>query len=377
MALVPKSDFEGLDGLTHLAAGGETPPLMMQGPAVQRWLAVKGRGPDGAALRNDTLARLKGRAARVFGVTAGEIALASSAGEAMSQVALSVDLREGDNVVLEDVEFRSASLPWVGLRRRGVEVRVIEHAAWAPDERAFRDAVDARTRAIVTSQVSYLTGIQHNLEALRAIADSVGALLVSDATHAAGAVPVPGRLCDFTVSATYKWILGCQGVALLAWNRERVPELSPAISGWRSADDWQGTGSPLAVAWKPTAERLEPGNPPWPALFYLDEGIGYLLDAGIDRIAAHVAALSAEVNTRLRRLELDVATPAAPAFRAGNNCFGTPDPEGIADRLFRDYRVLVSGYSGRIRISTHLYNDIEDVDRLFAALEQMMGAGVR
>jgi cysteine desulfurase/selenocysteine lyase len=376
MALVPKTDFEALDQLTHLAAGGEAPPLKTQAAAVQRWLDVKGRGPDGAALRTGTLNRLKARAADVFGMTPAEIALASSAAEAMSQVALSVAIDEGDNVVVQDVEFRSASLPWIGLARRGVEVRVIKHADWTPDESAFRAAVDSRTRAIVTSQVNYLTGIQHNLEALRALADRSGALLVVDATHAAGAVPVPGRLCDFAVTATYKWILGCQGVALLAWNRERVPELAPAISGWRSAGDWQGVGDPLDLVWKETAERLEPGNPPWPSLFYLDEGIGYLVNLGIDRIAAHIAPLSAEVNARLRRMELDVATPADPAYRAGNNCFWTPDPEGITERLFRDHHVLVSGYSGRIRISTHLYNDMDDVDRLFAALEQVLGVRV-
>ena len=376
MALVAKADFEGLDSLTHLAAGGETPPLKTQGATLERWLALKGRGPD-RGVRADTLARLKSRAADLFGVTTDEVAIASSAAEAMSQVALSVELREGDNVVMQDVEFRSASLPWIGWAKRGVEIRVIKHAGWTPDESAFRTAVDSRTRAIVTSQVNYLTGIQHNLEALRTIADSVGAMLVSDATHAAGAVPVPGRLCDFTISATYKWILGCQGIALLVWNRERVPELAPAIAGWRSAEDWQGGAGPTEISWKPTAERLEGGNPPWPQVFYLDEGVGYLLNTGIDRIAAHLGPLSAEVNARLRHLELDVATPADPAFRAGNNCFWTPDPEGIADRLLREHRVLVSGYSGRIRISTHLYNDAEDVDRLFAALEQVMGAGVR
>ena len=252
MALVSKADFEGLDRLTHLAAGGETPPLKTQGATLERWLALKGRGPD-RGVRADTLARLKSRAADLFGVTPDEIAIASSAAEAMSQVALSAELREGDNVVMQDVEFRSASLPWIGWAKRGVDIRVIKHADWTPAEAAFRAAVDSRTRAIVTSQVNYLTGIQHNLEALREIADSVGAMLVSDATHAAGAVPVPGRLCDFTISATYKWILGCQGIALLVWNRERVPDLAPAIAGWRSAEDWQGGAGPTEISWKPTA----------------------------------------------------------------------------------------------------------------------------
>jgi cysteine desulfurase/selenocysteine lyase len=377
MALVPKTDFEGLETVTHLAAGGETPPLRTQAAALRAWVDVKGRGPAGGTVRADTLARVRAGAAAVFGVTPDEVAIASAADEAMSQAALSLPLEAGDNVVLEDVEFRSASLPWAGLARRGVELRVIRHARWTPAEAAFRAAVDGRTRAVVASQVSYLTGVHHNLEALRAIADGVGAWLVVDATHAAGAVAVPGRLADFTVAATYKWLLGCQGVALLVWNRERVAEVEPAISGWRSVQDGEETRGPLQVGWKPTAERLEPGNPPWPSLFYLEDGLRYLLAQGIERIERHIAPLSEAVNGHLRRMELDVATPADPAFRAGINCFWTADPEGIAARLFADHRVLVSGYSGRVRISTHLYNDEDDLDRLFDALTQVMGARAR
>ena len=370
-ALAAKSDFLGLESLAHLAAGGETPPLATQPATLQQWVAKKGLGPDGGAERTATLTRLRERAAALFGVTAAEIALASSAGEAMSQVALSVELQPGDNVVMQDVEFKSASLPWVGLRRRGVEIRVIKHADWTPEEAHFGAAVDGRTRVLVTSQVNYLTGIHHNMEALRALADRSGAYLVNDATHAAGAVTVPGRLCDFTVSACYKWILGCQGIAFLVWNRERVPQLEPAITGWRSATDMFGTESPLAAVWHDSAQRLEAGNPPWAQVFYQEEGLRYLLDLGIERISAHNLALSDEVNARLRHLELNVATPADPRFRAGNNCFWTADPEGVQERLFRDHRVLISGYSGRVRISTHIYNDEEDVNQLFTALKKV------
>ena len=376
MPLAPREDFVGLETVAHLAAGGETPSLKTQAAAVARWVAIKGIGPDATAERNGALARVRANGAALLGLRPDEVAVLTSAAEAMSQVALSLPLGEGDNVVVQDVEFRSASLPWTGLRRRGVEIRVVPHADWGPDEPAFRAAVDGRTRAIVTSQANYLTGVVHNLEALRELADSVGAWLVSDATHAAGAVPVPGRLCDFTVTATYKWQLGCQGVALLGWNRERVPDdLTPAISGWRSVDDMFGTSDPLSVSWKATAERFEPGNPPWPAVFYLDEGLRYLLDIGVERVAEHIAPLAAAVHDRLRHLELDVATPADPRWRAGNVCFWTSDPEGLGDRLYRNHDVLVNGYSGRVRISTHLYNDMDDVDRFFAALEKELSGG--
>ncbi|HET8647190.1 MAG TPA: aminotransferase class V-fold PLP-dependent enzyme, partial [Vicinamibacteria bacterium] len=216
MRLAPLADFNNLDGLVHLAAGGESPSLRAQVGAVQRYVLHKGRmgaGTPGFALKQEAYDRLKRNAATLFGVTPEEIAFAASVADGASQIALSLPWRAGDNVVVEDLEFRSSLLPWTRLAGRGVELRVLRHRDWTPAEAHIRAAVDGRTRAIAVSQVNYLTGIQHNLEALREIADGVGALLYADVTHAAGAVPVPARLCDFAVSATYKWLIGCQGVA--------------------------------------------------------------------------------------------------------------------------------------------------------------------
>jgi selenocysteine lyase/cysteine desulfurase len=374
MRLAPLSDFSNLDGLIHLAAGGESPSLRAQQEAVQTYVSHKGRmglGTPGFALKQEAYDRGKRSAATLFGVTADEIAYVSSVADGASQIALSLPWREGDNVVLEDVEFLSSLMPWTRLRDRGVEVRVIRHRDWTPEEGHFRAAVDGRTRVIAVSQINYLTGIQHNLEALRAIADRVGARLYADVTHAAGAVPVPARLCDFAVSATYKWLIGCQGVALVAWNRERVPALDPAIVGWRSVEGGLEAGDdPLALRWKPSAERLEAGNPPWLAIFYLDAALSYLLDLGPDRIYAHDRSLSARMHAGLRRLGVPLATPEDARWRGANNCFWQPHPEAVAADLLAE-NILVSGYSGRVRISTHIWNDEQDVDTCLAALERI------
>jgi selenocysteine lyase/cysteine desulfurase len=375
MRLAALSDFTNLDGLVHLAAGGESPSLRAQLEAVQAYILHKGRmglGTPGYALKQEAYDRCKRNAATLFGVTADEVAFASSVAEGASQIALSLPWQEGDNVVLEDVEFLSSLLPWARLRERGVEVRVIRHRDWTPDEAHFRGVVDGRTRVIAVSQVNYLTGIQHDLEALRAIADGAGALLYADVTHAAGAVPVPARICDFAVSATYKWLIGCQGVALVAWNRERVPELEPAIVGWRSVEGGLDTSDdPLALRWKPSAERLEAGNPPWVAIFYLDAALSYLLDLGLDRIYAHDRALSARMYDGLRRLGVALATPESPRWRAANNCFWQHQPEAVVEALLTE-NILVSGYSGRVRISTHVWNDEQDVDTCLTALERAL-----
>lgn len=375
MRLAPIADFVSLDGLVHLAAGGESPALRAQADAVATYIGHKGRmgaGTPGYALKQEAYDRCKANAATLLGMTPEEIAFCSSVADGASQIALSLPWQPGENVVLEDVEFLSSLLPWARLCDRGVEVRVIRHAEWTPDEAHFRAAVDERTRVIAVSQVNYLTGVQHNLEALRGIADGVNALLYADVTHAARATPVPARLCDFTVTATYKWLLGAQGVALIAWNRERVPELEPAVVGWRSVVDGMGpSADPLSITWKPTAERLEAGNPPWMAIFYLDAALDYLLGLGIERVYTHDRGLSARLHAGLQELGVPLATPSDPRWRAGNNCFWTDDPAALRDQLTHQ-NILVSGYSGRMRFSTHVWNDETDVDTCLGALERVL-----
>jgi len=77
------------------------------------------------------------------------------------------------------------------------------------------------------------------------------------------------------------------------------------------------------------------------------------------------------MHAGLAALDVPLATPSDPRWRAGNNCFWVENPEAIAERLARE-NILVSGYSGRIRISTHVWNDEEDVDRCLAALEPIV-----
>ena len=320
--LAVRADFDNLEGIVHLAAGGESPPLKAQRQAMLDYHAAKGLsgvGAPGASAKQAVYERCKTNAAIILGLRPEEIAFTSSVAEAASQIALSLPWEPGDVVVVEDAEFLSSLLPWTRLAYRGVEVRRVRHAAWTPDEAHIAAALDGRVRIIAVSQVNHLTGVHHNLEALRALADRAGAWLYLDASHAAGAVPVPGRLADFTVSATYKWLLGLQGVALLGWNRDRVPELEPAIAGWRSVEEGL-TAVDGVPPWKATAERLEAGNPPWLALYYLDVALSYLNALGGERIAAHVRALSERMHSGLAALGLPLATPADPRWRAGNTC---------------------------------------------------------
>src|SRR6185369_17488786 len=136
--------------------------------------------------------RARARAARILGVAPDELAFLAHSSEGLNQAVRSVEWRAGDNVVFADVEYPSLIYPAALLRERGVEPRVVRARGHyvAMDDLAAQ--VDRRTRLLLVSQVSYLTGQRLDLARCAELVRSKGAWLAVDATHALGVAPVDG-----------------------------------------------------------------------------------------------------------------------------------------------------------------------------------------
>jgi len=370
VALIDKSEFVGLDGVAHLCTGGEAPWLRSHTAACERFGALKSAGMAGREQMFALAARARERAARRLGVEAREVAFLAHASEGLNQAVRSLEWRAGDNVVFADLEYPSLIYPAARLRERGVEPRVLRTRGHhlSIDDLAAR--VDRRTRLVLVSQVSYLTGQRLDLARCAEIARGVGARLAVDATHAAGVVEVPGALCDFVVSSCYKWLLATHGVGLFAYSARRVGDLVPATVGWHSVGRRGGLDDPLAMPWRPDASRLEAGNPSLLGLAVLDNALERLERLAPGAIERHAQALGGALIEGLRARGWPVITPEAPEARAGNVCFLADDPEGLAAALGAR-RVLVWGGEGRIRVSPHVHCDPDDVERFFLALDQV------
>lgn len=365
-SLIDKQRFFGLQDVTHLAAGGEGPVLQSHSAAMARFFTDKSGGMEGRSRVTDTERRTRQAVAEFWGARAEEIAFVANSSDGLTIVAHGVDWREGDNVVLEAVEFPSVLHVWRRLPAAGVEIRAVGESE-TPSLDAIRQAVTGRTRVIAVSQVSYLTGLRHNLAALRDIADSVGARLIVDATHAAGVVPVPVDLCDATISSCYKFLLGVQGVALLRVHPRRWPDLQPPSVGWHSIqyeDDWRRRG---AFRFKETAERFEMGSCAFGSIYCLEDAVRILSGIGAERIEDHVLDLGGRLRQGIADLGWRVLTPAPRDQRAANVAFATDDSDRV-EREFFKRSVLVWSGDGRIRLSLHAYSDEEDVDRALHAL---------
>lgn len=355
-------DFAIPDGVTHVCAGGETAPLRRHDAALSRYLRDKSMGMAGRVAQEAQIDRARAGIARLWGVDAGSIGFVSNVAEGVSIVAESLDWRDGDNMVIDANEYPSVVGPFL-LRRHP---RVTLHQARGTEPDRLAEFVDERTRVIGVSYVSYLTGERHDLVALRALADKVGALLVVDFTQASGYLPIDAQITDFAFSACYKWMLGITGTAIAYWNRARQPDWSPASAGWHSFEPGhRGYDDPPPL--RADALRFTRGNPAHAPVYVLAEALDYLAAYDPRAVQTHVQALTTSMLERLAELQIPTLTPADPARHGASVCVPSPHAQTIVDGLARR-GVLTWNGVGRVRFSFHGYNARPDVSRTVDAL---------
>jgi cysteine desulfurase/selenocysteine lyase len=366
--LIPSDEFVGLDGVTHLCTGGEAPWLKSQEEVYLKFARLKSAGYAGRNEIYEIGEVCRNRMGELWHVPSDRVALVPAAAEGMSWLARGIDWKPGDNVVTTNLEFPSVAYAWKNLAEIGVEVRMVPHRDWRVHEEELLEAVDDRTRILAVSQVSFYTG--QNLDLVRlSEAREKGALLAVDATHASGVVDVRADLTDLTVSSSYKWMLATHGVAPCYLSEQAENQTTASSFGWHNLAVWpaQGAERHEEVDEKPMPALLEPGNPAMQVVMHLERALERLQTVGLAQVESHAKDLSELVSDGLEAAGAKVISPLDRDARSGNTCFESDDAKAVEDRL-AEHNVLAWGEFGRVRISTHVHNGSEDVERLLEVL---------
>lgn len=364
-----KADFLGLDTHTWLYTGAESPPHRGVIAAANAYLLARADGPAGRELNAQTEESCKRRLAALLNGHADDIALLSNASEALSAVVLSLDWRAGDNIVINTLEYPSGVLACLSQVASGVEVRRVQHRDFDFEGEDILAQVDNRTRLVMTSHVSYLSGARLDYQALYEQLKSTSALLLLDATQALGVVPVALSGADFVVSSTYKWLLAMHGGGVLAVNPARTNEIAARAVGWRSVREMFAPDRFERFERHAGARQFELGYPSYSVVYALDFSVNLLLETGIETIEAHVLPLGEKLIAGLCDLGLQVMTPRQSFKRAGNIAWKCERGAELSDAL-RAEGIFLWGGDGRARASIHGYNDAGDVQTLLRALEK-------
>jgi len=227
-----------------------------------------------------------------------EIVFVRGATEGINLVAQSWgrdNLKPGDRILLSTLEHHSNIVPW---QLAGAEIDVVPLTG---DHRIDLDAMEAMIRPehklVALAHVSNVLGSVLDAKRAAGIARSVGAKLLLDGCQAVPRMPVDvaDLGCDFYVFSGHK-LYGPTGIGVL-WARSEILETMPP---------WQGGGAMIdrvtfeRTTFLPPPARFEAGTPHVTGVIGLHAAIDYVEGIGLDRIAAHEAALVSETRDALR-----------------------------------------------------------------------------
>lgn len=312
---------------------------------VARWFWSGGEKPG-------RLAEARASLAAFVGARTEDLVFVSNATSGLNAVIRSLRLDPEDEILTTRHEYGAITRTWEFV---GAKLVVCE-----PEELVER--IGPQTRAVSVSHITSPTALLLPVEEICAAARHAGALAIVDGAHAPGQVPLDLESlgADIYAGNCHKWLCAPKGAGFLWARPEHQGWIEPLVISWGYRDEaefaerhgWAGTRDPAAYLTVPKAIEVHATFDLERARLLADEAERRLGELGLPRIEGVPARF-------MRAVELPPG-----------------DPDELWGRLYEELRVEVPVYEweGRrvLRVSIGPYNDEADLDRLIAALEQLL-----
>jgi selenocysteine lyase/cysteine desulfurase len=317
--------------------------------------------------------------AALINASADDIAFAPAVSYGMAQAAHNISLGKSQTIVTLAEQFPSNVYPWMDLAERsgGAFVSVPRPADddWTA---ALLARIDASTGLVAVPHCHWTDGGLIDLEAVGAACRRVGAALCIDATQSTGALPLDVRRIDpdFVAVASYKWLLGPYSLGFL-YVAPRRQNGRPVEHNWiarRDSEDFAGLIN-YKEEFQGGARRFDVGERSNFALMPVAESSLKLISGWtVPRIQA---TLSLRTDAIAERARAEFGIGSVPAHRRAGHYLGLRFDGGIPPELperLAANNVHVSVRGQAMRVTPHLWNTEEDVEKLFAVLRTVLKA---
>ncbi len=370
-AVTRKKEFPSLEGMTYLNTAAEGIPPTVVGAALGEYFRDHQMGMEGRKAHFAKYELLKEQVAGMYGLRAADIGICSCTSEAFNLASLALRLREGDEVIVNDLEFPSGATPW--LQPNSVATVKL----WRNRDGRLRvedlvPLLGPKTRFVPVSLVSFYNGFKVDLPAIvEAVRKHSPALTGLDVTQGLGRVTFDARGVDLIVSSTHKWILATHGGGLVgipeaARERWRVP-----AGGWFNIEDAFGPERFERAAPVAGAGGFSVGMPNFPAVYAVCAALQFIGGVGVQNIVRAAQPLVHACIEGLSQSAVELITPREPDSLAGIVAFRHAKFERINQHLLR-HNIHVMAQAGRMRVSLHGYNTAEDVEQFLRRLREAL-----
>ncbi len=362
-------------GLIHLNTGtlGAVPRRVLE--AVSGWMyelegdpASNVFGPLGYRMEN-----VRAKAAEFLGATLEETAIVENTTSGMNAIAqgLSRTLKPGDEILTTNHEHPGGLVCWEYLAKHyGVKIVQIPMPAPVKDKaqilQLVEDHITPRTKVCSFSHVETITGLRMPLADISALTRPRGILLVCDGAQAPGMLKIDVKALgvDTYASSSHKWMLAPKGSGLLYIRKEAQDRINPMVFS-------TGYGSYTAAS----------GTRDVPHVLGHGVAMDFHNTIGRDRVEERCKSLSKYFRERLAKIRgLKLLTPTQSELTTGIVTFGLERGKNsdLYTRMHNEHNITIKVAAkaeyNAIRLSTHVYNREDDLDRAADLIEKMLPA---
>jgi selenocysteine lyase/cysteine desulfurase len=296
----------------------------------------------------------------------------------IATVAKNVRIQRGQHILVADGQFPSNYYQWQTLSKEtGCEVKVVSPGEMFSERGKnwnirFQESINANTRVVAIAHTHWAHGTKFDLEALRKRTREVGALLVVDGTQSVGALPFDIQKIqpDALICGGYKWLLGPYSFGL-AYYGDYFNDGNPIEENWINRLGSENFSALVNYIpdYQPGALRYGVGEQSNFILApMLQQGIAQINRWGVDNIQQYCADISAQAIHALTEKGFLIEDEA---YR-GAHLFGIQHPKfsdfEILKEKFSKNNIHVSFRGDAIRVSPHVYNDANDLQKLAKVL---------
>ncbi|MEN0001027.1 MAG: kynureninase [Pseudomonadota bacterium] len=322
-------------------------------------------------------ARTGNRIARLIGAPENSVRAGDSTSVNLYKaLAAALAIQGNKGVILSD----SGNFPTDLYVAQGLVNRLPETRLAIVDPEAVSDAINERVSVVMLTQVDYRTGRKHDMAAITAKAHEVGALVIWDLAHSAGAfaVDLTGVDADFAIGCGYKYLNGGPGAPGFLFVAPRHQNAMPDVAGWF------GHAAPFAfeTEFRPAAgiDRFSVGTPPILSLQALDAALDVFDDVNLIDLERRSGELTQlfidEILAFADAYDLRLATPYASDQRGSHVSWHHPNAYPVMQAL------IAEGVIGDMRAPDYLrfgfaplYNEADEVRRAVALLHDILATG--
>ncbi|MFN2531018.1 MAG: aminotransferase class V-fold PLP-dependent enzyme [Pyrinomonadaceae bacterium] len=277
-------------------------------------------------------------------------------------------LEHHGEVISTDLEFPVSTITWM---HRRIPVHLAKSLDGELQVEDLRAAMNTRTGIISISHVQFSNGFRSQIENIAEIKG--GHALVVNASQSAGVfdIDVKRMKIDALCATGHKWMRAGYGTGFVYLSRELQSRTHARAIGWLSVQDPYAMRNDEVHLRHDVASRCELGCPHFAGIFALGASIEFMQSIGIRQIEERALHLNRTLTQSLTEHGYRVLSPIdSEQSRSAETLVAANDPPALVKKLAALGIVVTEKPSG-IRVSTDLFNNEDDIDRLVDALSRI------